>query len=220
MKSGLYRKYIKRLIDIILSSVAIIVFGIPLLIVAVLVRIQMGSPVLFKQRRIGKDCREFELYKFRTMTEARDENGIYLPDPDRLTSLGNIIRATSIDELPSLLNILKGEMSVIGPRPLPVRYLDRYTPRQLRRHEVRPGLSSPSTINGRNLQDWEEQFENDVWYVENLCFPTDVKCIFNTLKVVFTREGSTSQDGDARREFIGTADINSLRDEDNNYMKL
>lgn len=217
----MYKKYVKRWIDIVLSVIALLLLGIPMLFVALLVRCDLGSPVIFKQRRIGKGNKEFKLLKFRSMTDARDENGVYLPDDDRITKFGRFIRATSIDELPSLLNIIKGDMSIIGPRPLPTRYLERYTEEQKRRHEVRPGLSSPSVVNGRNEQTWEEQFQQDVWYVDNVSFCVDVKSIFDTIKIVVTRKGATASDGGARGEFIGTADVEKLRsDAEGNYMKL
>ena len=220
-KNGLYGKYIKRVLDVILSAMALIILGIPMLAVAALIHKDMGSPVLFKQHRIGKDNKEFNLLKFRSMTDARDDNGVYLPDDQRITKLGNFIRKTSIDELPSLLNILKGDMSIIGPRPLPTRYLNRYTSEQKRRHEVRPGLSNPATANGRNAQSWEQQFEGDVWYVDNLCFGVDAKCVLDTVKVVLSHEGATSEDGGARGEFIGTASLEDLQtDAEGNYMKL
>ncbi len=217
----IYKRYIKRLMDVILSAAALTVLALPLAAVAVLIRIKLGKPVLFKQRRVGKDNREFLMMKFRTMTESRDEHGIYLPDSERITPFGSFLRATSIDELPSLLNILKGEMSIIGPRPLPVRYLERYTTEQLRRHEIRPGLSNVAVINGRNAQTWEEQFEKDVWYVGHVSFWIDFKSILSTIMIVLSRKGATSEDGGSRCEFIGTADIETLQaDSDNNYMKL
>lgn len=217
----MYRKFVKRFLDIVLSLLALLVLGIPMLIVALAIRIDMGSPVLFKQNRIGKDNKEFKLLKFRSMTDARDENGVYLPDPERITKLGRFIRTTSIDELPSLINIIKGEMSIIGPRPLPTRYLDRYTPEQLRRHEVRPGLSNVSVVNGRNAQSWESQFASDVWYVDNVRFWVDAKSIIDTIKIVLTKKGATSEDGDCRGEFIGTADVQQLQaDAEGNYMKI
>ena len=216
----MYAKYVKRFLDIVLSLFALVVLGIPMLVVAMLVKTKLGSPVIFRQRRIGKDNKEFMLMKFRSMTEDRDENGVYLPDAERITRFGRFIRVTSIDELPSLINILKGEMSIIGPRPLPVRYLSRYTPTQLRRHEVRPGLSAPSTAHGRNNQTWEHQFEGDVWYVDNMSFLVDAKSVIDTIKIVLNHKGATSSDGDVRSEFIGTADIKDLQDTDGNYMKL
>ncbi len=219
--NGPYERYFKRPMDFILSLFTLIVLAIPLLIVALLVLIDVGSPVLFGQRRIGKGNKEFKMWKFRSMTNERDENGVYLPDDQRITKLGNIIRKTSIDELPSLINILKGDMAIIGPRPLPTRYLNRYTEYQLRRHEVRPGLSNPSTAHGRNNQTWEQQFEGDVWYVDHVSFKTDVKSIWDTIKVVLTHEGATAEDGGARGEFIGTASMEQLQtDSEGNYMKL
>ena len=181
----------------------------------------MGKGILFKQRRIGKNNKEFKLLKFRTMTNDRDENGIFLPDDQRTTKFGNFLRKTSVDELPSLFNILKGDMSIIGPRPLPVRYLPRYTEEQKRRHEVRPGLSNPATTHGRNAQTWEEQFRRDVEYVDHVSLIADVKSIFSTIKIVLTREGATAEDDGARGEFIGTADPSTLGvDEEGNFMKI
>lgn len=217
----MYKKYVKRFLDIFLSGLALLVLGIPMLIVALLVRLDAGSPVLFGQKRIGKDNKEFKMYKFRSMTNARDENGVYLPDPERITKLGRFIRTTSIDELPSLLNIIKGDMSIIGPRPLPTRYLNRYTNEQKRRHEVRPGLSNPSTVNGRNDQSWESQFAGDVWYVDHVSLAVDAKSVIDTIRVVLNHKGATSSDGDSRGEFIGTASVEDLKtDSEGNYMKL
>ncbi len=220
-KQGFYAKYLKRLLDIFLSLFALIVLAIPLIIIAVLVWIDVGSPVLFKQKRIGLNNKEFSLLKFRSMNDKRDENGVYLPDDDRITKLGSFLRKSSIDELPSLLNIIKGDMSIIGPRPLPVRYLERYTEEQKRRHEVRPGLSNPSTVNGRNSQSWEQQFSGDVWYVDHVSFSVDFKSVIDTVRVVLKREGAVSDDGSCRGEFIGTADIEELRaDNEGNYMTI
>lgn len=218
---GPYEKYFKRPVDLLLSLFALIVLAIPLLVVAVFVLIDVGYPVLFGQRRIGKGEKEFKMYKFRSMTNARDVNGVYLPDDQRITKFGDFIRKTSIDELPSLINIIKGDMSVIGPRPLPTRYLNRYTVEQRRRHEVRPGLSNSSTAHGRNSQTWEQQFEGDVWYVDHVSFLTDAKSFFDTIKIVLSHEGVTAEDGGARGEFIGTANIEDLKtDSEGNYMKL
>lgn len=220
-KDGFYYRYIKRALDILFCAIAIIVFGIPMLAVSLLIKIDMGSPIIFKQKRIGKDNREFFLKKFRSMTDARDEHGVYLPDPERITKLGRLVRTTSIDELPSLFNIIKGDMSIIGPRPLPVRYKARYTPEQLRRHEVKPGLSSPSVVNGRNLQTWDDQFKGDVWYVDHVSFGVDCKSVFDTIRIVLNHKGVTSSDGDARAEFIGTADVGKLKtDAEGNYMNI
>ena len=217
----LYRPFFKRFYDIFLSLLALIILGLPLLVISIIARIKMGKGILFKQRRIGKNNKEFKLLKYRTMTNDRDENGVFLPDEQRITKFGNFLRKTSIDELPSLLNILKGDMSIIGPRPLPVRYLPRYTDDQKRRHEVRPGLSNPATTHGRNAQTWEEQFERDVEYVDHLSMWTDIKSIFATIKVVLTREGATAEDDGARGEFIGIADPSTLGiDEEGNFMKI
>lgn len=217
----MYKRYVKRILDVLLSAFALFVLGIPLLMVALLIKWDMGSPVLFGQRRIGKNDKEFIMYKFRSMTEERDANGIYLPDYKRLTKLGQIIRRTSVDELPSLFNIIKGDMSIIGPRPLPVRYLSRYTKEQRRRHEVRPGLSSPSVVNGRNNQSWECQFEGDVWYVDHVSFFTDVKSVLDTVKIVLNQKGATAEDGDCRGEFVGIAKVEELKnDREGNYMKI
>lgn len=218
---GPYERFVKRPLDIVFSIIALIVFSPLLLAVTLRIKKHMGTPVLFKQHRIGLNEKEFNMYKFRSMTDARDENGIFLPDDQRTTKFGLFLRKTSIDELPSLINILKGEMSIIGPRPLPSRYLPRYNSEQKRRHEVRPGLSNPATTNGRNSQTWEEQFEGDVWYVDHVSFLTDLKSVVNTLLVVLKKEGATATDGGARGEFIGIADINDLKnDEEGNYMKL
>lgn len=218
---GPYERFIKRPMDFVLSFFALVGLSPLLIVVALLIKKDMGSPILFKQRRIGKNEKEFSMLKFRSMTDTRDENGVFLPDDQRITKLGNFIRKTSIDELPSLLNILKGDMAVIGPRPLPTRYLKRYNEKQRRRHEVRPGLSNPSTANGRNSQSWEQQFDGDVWYVDHVSFLTDAKSIFDTIKVVLKREGATAEDGGARGEFIGIANIEDLQtDAEGNYMKL
>ena len=216
-----YKQFFKRFYDIVLSCFALIVLSPILLTVAFLIRIKMGKPVIFKQKRIGLNNKEFCMYKFRSMTDARDSKGVFLPDNQRITKLGNFIRKTSIDELPSLLNIIKGEMSIIGPRPLPSRYLPRYTEEQKRRHEVKPGLSNPSTVNGRNSQTWKQQFEGDVWYVDHISLFIDLKSIIDTVLVVFTHKGATAEDGGARGEFIGTASIEELKtDGEGNYMKL
>ena len=218
---GVYERFLKRPLDCVLATMALIALSPLLLIVSILIIFDIGTPIIFKQHRIGKDEREFSMYKFRSMTDARDENGVYLPDDDRITKLGNIIRKTSIDELPSLINILEGDMAIIGPRPLPTRYLKRYNEEQRRRHEVRPGLSNPSTINGRNSQTWEQQFAGDVWYVDHITFLTDAKSVTDTIKAVFVREGATAEDGGARGEFIGIASIEDLEtDAEGNYMKL
>ena len=217
----LYKPFFKRFYDILLSLFALIVLCPMLLVISIIARIKMGKGIVFKQMRIGKNNKEFKLLKYRTMTNARDENGVFLPDDQRVTKFGNFLRKTSIDELPSLINILKGDMSIIGPRPLPVRYLPRYTEEQKRRHEVRPGLSNPATTHGRNAQTWEEQFKRDVEYVDHVSMWVDIKSIFATVKVVLTHEGATAEDDGARGEFIGIADPKNLGvDEEGNFMKI
>ncbi|MBE0069600.1 sugar transferase [Thermoanaerobacterium thermosaccharolyticum] len=188
-KSGLYRRYFKRPMDFILSLIAIIVLSPVLLTVAILVRIKLGRPVIFKQKRPGLHEKIFTLYKFRTMTDERDENGQLLPDSVRLTKFGKLLRSTSLDELPELFNILKGDMSIVGPRPLLVQYLPLYDEHQKRRHEVRPGLTGWAQVNGRNAISWEDKFNLDVFYVDNISFILDWKVIFLTIKKVFAREG-------------------------------
>ncbi|MBQ9096931.1 MAG: sugar transferase [Clostridia bacterium] len=198
----MYKKYIKRAFDIVCALVAIIVFSWLYIIVAILVRVKLGSPVLFKQDRPGKDEKIFKLYKFRTMTDKRDENGKLLPDDVRLTKFGRLLRKTSLDELPEAFNILKGDMSVVGPRPLLVEYLPLYNEKQRRRHEVRPGLSGLAQISGRNAISWEEKFEIDVEYVDNITFWRDIKIIFLTVWKVFIKEEGISQEGHATMEFF------------------
>lgn len=191
----LYKRFYKRLLDLILSGISIIVLSPVLLVVAILVRLKLGSPVLFKQERPGvidrKSGKEkiFKLIKFRSMTDERDQDGNLLPDDIRLTKFGRILRSTSIDELPELINIFKGDMSIVGPRPLAVVYLPYYTERERHRHDVRPGLTGWAQVNGRNSLSWEEKFNYDVEYIENLSFLFDLKIILLTIKKVFAREG-------------------------------
>ena len=193
MTSRLYRDYIKRFLDIVLSAGAIVVLSPVMAVTAVLVRIKLGSPVIFKQKRPGKDEKIFEMYKFRSMTDARDENGELLPDEVRLTSFGKKLRASSLDELPELFNILKGDMSVVGPRPLLVQYLPLYNAQQKRRHEVRPGVTGYAQVHGRNAITWEEKFEKDVYYVDHMTFLRDWMIIFQTIKAVVKKEGISSE---------------------------
>jgi len=190
--------------DFILALCAIIVLSPILLIVALLVIIKLGSPVIFKQQRPGLNENIFTLYKFRTMTDEKDKNGVLLPDSVRLTKFGRMLRSTSLDELPELFNILKGDMSVVGPRPLLVQYLPLYDEHQKRRHEVRPGLSGLAQISGRNAISWEDKFDLDVEYVDNLSFIFDWKIIFLTLLKAFRREGISAEDDSTMPEFIGT----------------
>ena len=184
----MYAKYFKRLVDILCALAALIVFGWLYILVAILVRIKLGSPVLFRQPRPGKDEKIFNLYKFRTMTDERDENGNLLPDEVRLTKFGKLLRSTSLDELPEAFNILKGDMSVVGPRPLLVEYLPYYTETEKRRHSVRPGLTGWAQVNGRNSVSWDERFALDVEYVDNVTFLLDVKILFLTVKKVLCRD--------------------------------
>ena len=203
-KESFYAKYFKRIMDFVLALFAVIILGIPMLLVALLVRIKLGSPVLFKQDRPGKDGKVFQMYKFRSMTDERDENGNLLPDEVRLTSFGKKLRSTSLDELPELLNVVKGDMSFIGPRPLLVRYLPLYNERQRRRHEVRPGITGYAQVNGRNAISWEEKFEKDVWYVEHISLWTDIKILIKTVAVVFGRKGISSETAATMEEFKGS----------------
>ena len=197
----LYRKYIKRIFDIILSAVAIILLSPVYLVLYILVKKKLGSPVLFHQDRPGKDGRIFHMYKFRSMTDERDENGELLPDEVRLTSFGKKLRATSLDELPELFCILKGDMSIVGPRPLLVQYLPLYSERQSHRHDVRPGLTGWAQVNGRNTLTWPQKFEYDVEYTEKMSFLMDVKILFMTVANVLKREG-ISPEGAATMDFF------------------
>ncbi|MBQ4128744.1 MAG: sugar transferase [Ruminococcus sp.] len=204
---GAYERFFKRPIDIICALLALVVFCWLYIIVAILVRVKLGSPVIFKQARPGKDEKIFYLYKFRTMTDERDKNGELMPDEVRLTKFGRFLRKTSLDELPEAINILKGDMSVVGPRPLLVEYLDRYSDEQHRRHEVRPGLSGYAQVHGRNTVTWEEKFKMDVYYVDNITFLGDIKIVFDTVfKAFFKREGINSQTSATMEVFMGTQD--------------
>lgn len=201
----MYKKYFKRVFDICCALAALIVFGWLYIIVAILVRVKLGSPVLFRQERPGLNGKIFTLYKFRTMTDKRDDDGNLLPDELRLTRFGRLLRKTSLDELPEAFNILFGDMSVVGPRPLLVRYLDRYNEHQARRHEVRPGLSGLAQISGRNAISWEEKFDLDVSYVDNVSFMLDIKIIVLTVWKAFFKEEGISAEGQATMgEFMGS----------------
>lgn len=202
-KVGFYEKYIKRLLDFTLSFLALIILSPVLLVTALLVRIKLGSPIVFHQERPGKSEKIFQLYKFRSMTEKCDENGNLLPDDQRLTRFGQILRSTSLDELPELLNILRGDMSIVGPRPLLVKYLPLYNEEQRHRHDVRPGLTGWAQVNGRNAISWEEKFKLDVWYVGHISFWVDVKVILMTVKKVFCRDGISSETSVTMEEFSG-----------------
>lgn len=184
----MYKSFGKRLMDVVLSLMAIILFSLVLVIVAVLVRIKLGRPVIFRQDRPGKDEKVFTLYKFRTMIDARDDQGELLPDSERLTGFGHMLRSTSLDELPELFNILKGDMSIVGPRPLRIEYLPYYSEEQRRRHSVLPGLTGLAQIKGRNAIMWDERFAYDIEYVDNISFLTDLQIILATIKKVLLRD--------------------------------
>lgn len=202
---GIYERCFKRPIDIFCSLLTLLVFWWLLLIVAILVRVKLGSPVLFKQERPGKNEKIFRLYKFRTMTDERDENGELLPDEVRLTKFGRFLRKSSLDELPEVINILKGDMSIVGPRPLLVEYLPRYNEEQKHRHDVRPGLSGYAQVNGRNGLKWEDKFKLDIEYVNKITFIGDLKIVINTvIKAFFKREGINSQTSATMEVFMGT----------------
>lgn len=199
-----YRKYGKRIFDLCLTIPAFIVLSPVMAVTAVLVAVKLGRPVLFAQKRPGYQEKIFQMYKFRSMTDERDKDGNLLPDEVRLTPFGEKLRSTSLDELPELLNILKGDMSLVGPRPLLVQYLPLYNKRQHRRHDVRPGITGLAQINGRNSISWEEKFEYDVQYVEHVSFAGDIKILFDTVFKVLKREGINSENSATMEDFMGT----------------
>ena len=199
----MYRKFVKRFLDILISALVLLLFSWLYLILWILVRTKLGSPAIFTQERPGKDEKIFKLYKFRSMTDERDEKGNLLPDEVRLTKFGKKLRSTSLDELPEFWNILKGDMSFIGPRPLLVKYLPYYTDRERLRHSVRPGLTGYAQVHGRNAISWEQKFAHDIYYVEHLNFGTDLKVLIDTVKTVFTHEDivlNALEDFDAYRK--------------------
>ena len=206
-KRTFYDKYIKRIIDFILSLCGIIILSPVLLIVSFLVRVNIGSPILFRQARPGLNGKIFMMYKFRTMTDERDENGELLDDGIRLTKFGKMLRSTSLDELPEMFNILKGDMSIVGPRPLLVKYLPLYNERQSHRHDVKPGLTGYAQVNGRNAISWEEKFELDIFYVNNASLLMDIFIFFKTIKKVFVKEGIDSGTSVTMEEFKGSKNI-------------
>ena len=201
---GPYERFVKRPQDFLCALLATVVLSPVMAATAVLVRVNLGSPVLFTQERPGKDGKIFKLYKFRSMTDARDETGALLPDEDRLPPFGQKLRSTSLDELPELFNMLKGDMSVVGPRPLLTRYLPRYNEHQARRHEVRPGFTGLAQVKGRNAISWEEKFDWDVKYVDHITFLGDWKIILDTVRVVLKREGISSDSAATMEEFKGS----------------
>lgn len=205
-RQGLYEKYIKRPQDFCCALLAIIVLSPVMLVTAMLVRMKLGAPVIFKQERPGKDGKIFKLYKFRSMTDEKDEDGKLLPDEARLTSFGKKLRSTSLDELPELINILRGDMSVVGPRPLMVKYLSRYNAFQARRHEVRPGFTGYAQVHGRNATTWDERFKQDVYYVDHISFIDDWKIIFKTFGIVLKQEGINSATSVTMDEFMGDSE--------------
>lgn len=200
----MYDKVVKRGFDLILSGVALILLSPVFLVLAILVRVKLGKPVLFSQERPGRHGKVFRMYKFRSMTDKRDAEGNLLPDEYRMTRFGTALRSTSLDELPELWNIFKGDMSIVGPRPLLVRYLPRYNARQRRRHDVRPGLTGWAQVNGRNAISWEQKFEYDVEYVEKESFLFDVKIILMTVAKVLRRSGISQEGNVTMEEFMGT----------------
>ena len=205
----IYQKYIKRILDITLSGAAIIVLSPVMGVTAILVKKKLGSPVIFKQERPGKDEKIFTMYKFRTMTDARGEKGELLPDSVRLTTFGKMLRSTSLDELPELFNIFKGDMSVVGPRPLLVQYLPLYNEKQKRRHEVRPGLSGLAQVNGRNAITWEQKFDYDVEYVKKVSFALDVRIVIKTMIKAFRQENINADTAVTMEVFKGSEKANA-----------
>ena len=201
--NGLYCKLIKRFMDFFIAALSIIIFSPLLIILAILVRVKLGGPVIFKQERPGLNGKVFKLYKFRTMTDAKDENGNLLDDEYRLTSFGKKLRSTSLDELPELYNILKGDMSIVGPRPLLVKYLPLYSDEQKRRHDVRPGLTGLAQVSGRNAITWTEKFNKDIEYVDNVSLGLDVSIFFKTIYCVLKREGINSDSAATMEDFTG-----------------
>ena len=200
----MYAKCIKRLLDIVLSFIAILFLSPLYLVLTILGAIKMKGNPFFAQDRPGKDEKIFKLVKYRTMTNEKDENGELLPDEKRLIKYGKILRSTSLDELPELFNILKGDMSIIGPRPLLVRYLPRYNEEQRHRHDVRPGLTGYAQAHGRNAVSWEDKFAMDVWYTKNVTFVNDIRIIIDTIKTVIKHEGISSETSATMEEFMGT----------------
>lgn len=199
----MYAKYIKRMLDFILSLIALIVLSPLMIIIGILVRIKLGKPVIFKQKRPGKNEKIFTLYKFRTMTDEKDEQGNLLADEKRLTKFGKFLRSTSLDELPELWNILKGEMAIVGPRPLLVEYLPLYNEEQKHRHDIKPGLTGLAQITGRNAIQWEEKFKEDIEYVNNITFIQDTKIILKTFIKVFKKDGINQEGNATIRKFEG-----------------
>lgn len=207
VKRSFYSLYIKRVMDIIFSSIFLVVLSPVLIIISIIVRIKLGTPIIFCQERPGLNEKIFKMYKFRTMTEKTNEQGELLPDEERLTKTGKLLRTTSLDELPEIYNILKGDMSFVGPRPLLVRYLDRYNERHKHRHDVRPGLTGLAQVNGRNSISWEDKFENDIEYIEKISFLLDLKIVLNTFINVLMKKDISSGTSATMEEFMGEENI-------------
>lgn len=203
----MYKHFFKRFLDVVYSLGFILCFWWVYIIVAILVKKKLGSPVLFKQQRPGLNGKVFTMYKFRSMTDTKDKDGKLLSDEERLPRFGQLLRATSLDEIPEFFNILKGDMSLVGPRPLLVQYLERYNERQARRHGVRPGITGWAQVNGRNTISWEQKFEYDVEYVEKCSFLLDIKIIFMTIKKIFIREGISQEGNVTMEEFRGNTKV-------------
>lgn len=193
----------KRLLDLLITIPGVLVISPVLIIIAIVVRLKMGSPAIFTQVRPGYKTKLFPVYKYRTMTDERDSHGELYSDEKRLTKLGRMLRSFSLDELPELFNILRGEMSLVGPRPLLIRYLDRYSPEQMRRHDVVPGMTGWAQVNGRNALTWEDKFRFDVWYVDNWTLRLDIKILLRTIWIVITREGISQPGFSTTEEFLG-----------------
>mgnify|MGYP000893125935 FL=1 len=198
----MYKSFIKRVVDIFLSIIFIVLFWWLYVIIAILVRIKLGSPVIFKQKRPGLNEKVFTMYKFRTMTDKKDINGNLLPDKDRLTKFGKFLRSTSLDEIPELLNVIRGEMSLVGPRPLLVEYLKKYSKEERKRHEVRPGITGWAQVNGRNNTTWDDRFKNDIYYVENISFLLDLKIIIKTILKVIKKSDINQSETETMKNFL------------------
>lgn len=209
---GFYRKFGKRILDVAIAAIALVLLSPVILVVALAIWLVMGRPVIFRQLRPGLHGKPFVMYKFRTMTEEHDKAGNLLPDEKRLTRLGRFLRRSSLDELPEFWNVLKGDMSLVGPRPLLMEYLDRYTPEQFRRHEVKPGITGWAQVNGRNAISWEEKFKLDVWYVDHMNFWLDLKILFLTFWNVIRRQGISAPGHATMPEFEGFAKSTGNRD--------
>ena len=199
----MYAKYVKRMMDVVLSVIALVVLSPLFGMLAIMVKVKLGSPVIFCQPRPGKDGKIFNLYKYRTMNDKRDDRGELLPDEERMTAFGKKLRSSSLDELPELLNIIKGDMSIVGPRPLLVQYLPLYNEKQRHRHDVRPGITGLAQVNGRNSLSWTEKFDLDVEYVNSISFMTDVKIVLKTVKTVLSKEGVSSAESVTMEAFKG-----------------